>query len=112
MIGAAADKALLSFPNVAFFSSSGLFYFLFSLGSHEGAVKGSSFFPRASINYTKAAFDVGVTRSVFLALSPVSDCGVLKVRSERPFDNYRKTFITRRLSSPPPAEAKTKQCVL
>lgn len=49
------------------------------------------FFFSMQVNYTKEVFDLWNPICISRIVSS-SYCGILKVRSERPFDNYRKTF--------------------
>lgn len=84
-----ADKAVHSFPPNIFF-----FWFYFSLRCDmTGPWKVALFlsFFSVQVNYTKRVFDVWNPICISSIVSS-SYCGILKVRSERPFDKYRKTF--------------------
>lgn len=99
LICAGADKAVHSFPN--------MFWFYFSSVQMMGCERLFCLY-HASKLY-KGVFDLWNPISSIVSSSY---CGILKVRSERPFDNYRKTFwfITLPFISFP-AEVKTKHCI-
>lgn len=81
---ASTDKAAHSLPN-----SFDFFFFFISL-FQWWTVKRLCFLLYAS-KLHKDVFDLRNQICVSSIVS-ISDCGNLKVRSERPFDNYRKTF--------------------
>lgn len=82
---ASADTAAHSFPNIFDF----YFPIYFSVPVMDCG-KGLSFLLHAS-QLHKDVFDLG-NQICISSIVSISYCGNLKVRSERPFDNYRKTF--------------------